>query len=89
MRWLTGDGKSYHDPLRMPNQPEAGGRPNLFFVDFYEDLASSPARYQAHEHTAQVPNEERQDREQAFRSGALPLLLLLADDGIGCRYRGT
>ena len=74
MRWLKGDGKSYHDPLRMPNQPEAGGRPNLFFVNFYEDWAGSLARYKAREHTAQVPNEERQDREHAFRLGALPVL---------------
>ena len=74
MRWRVGDGRSYHDPLRMPNASEAGGRPNPFFREFYQAAAASLRGYRALEHTAQVPNEQRQDREKLFRAGDLPVL---------------
>ena len=74
MRWRVGDGRSYHDPLRMPNAPSEGGRPNPFFREFYQAAAASLRGYRALEHTAQVPNEQREEREQQFRSGDLPVL---------------
>ena len=89
MRWLTGDGKSYHDPLRMPNQPEAGGRPNLFFLDFYEKWATSLARYKAREHTAQVPSEEAGRARARISSGRIACSVLLADHGIRRGHRGA
>lgn len=62
---------SYHDPLRMPNLPEnQPKRVNQFFMDFYQEHAAHLERIQhlrAAEHTAQVPNERREEREQAFR----------------------
>jgi len=75
MRWCAGDGKrAFHDPIRVPNESEAGGRPNEFFVDFYRSVADSLVGLKAHEHTAQVPYEQREDREKQFRSGELPIL---------------
>jgi very-short-patch-repair endonuclease len=72
--WVAGDGKPFHDPIRLPRQSEGGGRPNQFFRDFYERVASSAVSVRAHEHTAQVPYDVRIQREDDFRSGILPIL---------------
>jgi ATP-dependent helicase YprA (DUF1998 family) len=75
MRWYAGTGeRAFHDPIRVPNKPQEGGRPNAFFVEFYKDVAGSLAGLEAHEHTAQVPYDEREKREKQFRSGELPIL---------------
>ncbi|MBN1430613.1 MAG: DEAD/DEAH box helicase [Anaerolineae bacterium] len=75
MRWLASDGtQTFHDPIRVPREPEEGGRPNPFFVHFYQEVARSLQGLEAHEHTAQVPYETREEREEQFRSGALPIL---------------
>jgi ATP-dependent helicase YprA (DUF1998 family) len=75
MRWYAGIGeRAFHDPIRVPNQSQKGGRPNTFFVDFYKSIAQSLVGLEAHEHTAQVPYEEREKREQQFRNGELPIL---------------
>jgi ATP-dependent helicase YprA (DUF1998 family)/very-short-patch-repair endonuclease len=75
MLWKAGDGHhAFHDPIRVPNEPEGGGRPNPFFVKFYREMAKSLAGLEAHEHTAQVPYEERLKREDRFRHGTLPIL---------------
>ncbi|PJF39140.1 MAG: DEAD/DEAH box helicase, partial [Phototrophicales bacterium] len=75
MRWLAGTGnRAFHDPIRVPNESEDGGRPNPFFVKFYQDIASSLVGLEAREHTAQVPYDKREEREQRFRKGELPIL---------------
>jgi ATP-dependent helicase YprA (DUF1998 family)/very-short-patch-repair endonuclease len=75
MRWHASDGtRAYHDPIRVPRPPAAGGRTNRFFVEFYRSIASGLQGLEAREHTAQVPNEERQKREDRFRSAELPVL---------------
>lgn len=75
MRWYAGTGeRAFHDPIRVPNESREGGRPNAFFVEFYRDVAGSLAGLEAHEHTAQVPYDEREKREQQFRKGELPIL---------------
>lgn len=75
MRWYAGDGlHTFHDPIRVPNPPEDGGKPNPFFVDFYREVADSLVGLEAKEHTAQVPYQKREEREQRFRSGELPIL---------------
>lgn len=75
MRWYAGEGKrAFHDPIRVTNESQEGGRPNAFFVEFYRNVAQSLVGLEAHEHTAQVPYEEREKREQQFRAGALPIL---------------
>lgn len=73
--WVAGDGaKPFHDLIRMPTLSEAGGRTNRFFVEFYKDIAKEGKGLEAHEHTAQVDNETRQQREDAFKEGKLPIL---------------
>lgn len=75
MRWYAGTGeRAFHDPIRVPNESQEGGRPNAFFVDFYRSVAGSLVGLEAHEHTAQVPYLEREEREKKFRNGELPIL---------------
>ncbi len=75
MRWCPGNGeRGFHDPIRVPNEPESGTRPNRFFADFYRSVAESLIGLEAREHTAQVPNEDRIKREVEFREGRLPIL---------------
>ncbi|MDO9530028.1 MAG: DEAD/DEAH box helicase [Syntrophales bacterium] len=75
MHWIAGDGtKPFHDVLRVHTESKEGGRPNPFFVSFYKDIAAEGKGIEAREHTAQVPGELRQEREDAFREGRLPIL---------------
>jgi len=75
MRWVAGNGTSVvHDPIRVPRPPVEGGHPNTFFLDFYRTAAADGQGLEAREHTAQVPYEAREDREQRFREGRLPIL---------------
>lgn len=75
MLWLAGDGKAaYHDPIRVPQQSSEGSRTNAFFVEFYRTIAGEIQGLEAREHTAQVPADERIDRENRFREGRLPVL---------------
>lgn len=75
LRWVAGDGtRTFHDPIRVPSMPASGGRTNPFFVDFYRSVAASLTAMEAREHTAQVPYDRRQDREDRFRAGRLPVL---------------
>lgn len=73
--WVCGDGtKAFHDPIRVPNEPETGSRTNPFFVEFYKSIATEARGIEAREHTAQVPYEFRIEREEKFREGTLPIL---------------
>ena len=75
LTWKAGDGtEGLHDPIRMPNQSEEGTRVNPFFVHFYREVAARIGEIRAHEHTAQVPSGIRQERENDFRLGNLPIL---------------
>lgn len=75
LRWLAGEGTTVvHDPIRVPNPPQGGGRPNRFFLDFYRNVAADGQGLEAREHTAQVPYAARLDREDRFREATLPLL---------------
>lgn len=73
--WMEGEGtKPFRDPIRVPGESEVGGRTNPFFVNFYRSLASELAGFEAREHTAQVPYEDRLIREDRFRKAELPIL---------------
>jgi len=75
IRWKAGDGtRPFHDPLRIPTESDAGGRTNPFFISFYQKIAYEGKGIQAKEHTAQVPYDLREEREDAFREGRLPIL---------------
>lgn len=73
--WKWGDGTDpYVDPLRTPNISSEGKSVNAFFVDFYKQIAGTLAGIEAREHTAQVNYELREQREEQFRNGKLPIL---------------
>ncbi len=75
MRWHAGDGlAAFHDPIRVPKAPPEGLHTNPYFVNFYREVAADGVGIRAKEHTAQVGSDERQDREEAFREGRLPIL---------------
>ncbi|MBI3273374.1 MAG: DEAD/DEAH box helicase [Planctomycetes bacterium] len=75
MAWVAGDGtQPFHDPIRTPSRSSTGGRTNRFFVEFYRAIAAEARGLEAREHTAQVPNYIRQDREDRFRDARLPVL---------------
>ena len=73
--WKVGDTKQpFHDPIRVPQSSRLGQRANPFFVEYYQAVAATLQGYEAREHTAQVPNNERQEREERFRNADLPVL---------------
>jgi ATP-dependent helicase YprA (DUF1998 family) len=78
IRWIAGDGTPpAPDPVRITRAPDpraARLETNQFFRDFYTTVALALRGIEAREHTAQVPSEVRQEREQRFRAGALPIL---------------
>ncbi|MBN2002851.1 MAG: DEAD/DEAH box helicase [Anaerolineae bacterium] len=73
--WRADDGtRPSHDPIRSPRPSTQGGRSNSFFTDLYRQAAGALQGFEAREHTAQVPYEERLEREERFRKASLPLL---------------
>ena len=75
IQWHVGDGiEAFVDPLRNPRASSAGHGSNAFFVEFYKDMSAQINDVHAFEHTAQVPAKEREEREQLFRAGSLPVL---------------
>lgn len=75
IRWTLGDGtQGAEDPLRRQYDSEAVAKVNPFFRDLYRSAGLGLAGLYAREHTAQVPPEVREDREELFREGSLPLL---------------
>ena len=73
--WLPGTGScGFHDPVRVPQTPEDGLRTNPFFTKFYRGETDDLKNLEAREHTAQVPSDVRERREEKFRSADLPIL---------------
>ncbi len=73
--WMLGDGlHAAEDPLAKTLDSETTGRVNPFFLNLYNGVGATLSGMMAKEHTAQVPSFERELREDAFRSGSLPLL---------------
>lgn len=73
--WRAADGtRAFHDPIRVPQASDIGARTNPFFVDLYKGIADGGQGIEAREHTAQVKAEEREVREDNFRTGRLPVL---------------
>jgi len=75
LRWLPGDGEIRPiDRTRLLDAGEIPPEVNRYFVDCYRTFADLKCVLEAREHTAQVAPEDRQAREDRFRSGDLPLL---------------
>ncbi|MCC6457080.1 MAG: DEAD/DEAH box helicase [Caldilineaceae bacterium] len=73
--WKAGDtSEPFHDPIRVPQPSRLGHRVNPFFAEYYRSIAATLQGYEAREHTAQVPSERRQEREERFRNADLPVL---------------
>lgn len=73
--WRAGAGEgSVADPLRKTIKTETKGRVNAFFRDLYRDEAAELRGLHAREHTAQVGPADREQREEEFRRGELPML---------------
>jgi hypothetical protein len=74
-RCRLGDGRSgVEDRIRKRVAAEKGPRVNPFFQRLYTAHAANLAGLQAREHTAQVVNELRAEREERFRAGDLQVL---------------
>jgi superfamily II DNA/RNA helicase/very-short-patch-repair endonuclease len=73
--WTEGDGsQAFHDPIRVPQKSLNGLATNKFFKDLYSRFDTRLLDVAAREHTAQVKDQEREEREKDFRSARLPIL---------------
>ena len=74
--WRPGTGtRGFHDPVRVPRKPEGGLRTNPFFTEFYRGEIADLKNLEAREHTAQVPGDVREQREEAFELVRLELAI--------------
>ncbi len=75
LRWKPGDGTIRPlDRTRLLNAGEIPPEVNRYFVECYRSFVDLKCVLEAREHTAQVASEDREDREERFRTGDLPLL---------------
>jgi serine/threonine protein kinase len=73
--WRAGNGeRGVIDPLARTYSSGEGPRVNPFFRDLYRTAGAELAGLYAREHTAQASREDREEREDLFRKGDLPLL---------------
>lgn len=72
IEWWAGEGQHRAPDLMRGNNTE--GRVNPYFRRFYAETAGGLAGLEAHEHTAQVAPEVRQERERRFSTADLPVL---------------
>jgi len=75
LRWLPAEGEVRPvDRTRLLDAGEIPPEVNRYFVECYQHFVDLKCVLEAREHTAQVTSEDREDREERFRSGDLPLL---------------
>lgn len=75
LRWLPSDGEIRPiDRTRLMAAGEVPPEVNRYFVECYRRFVDLKSTLEAREHTAQVTSEDREEREDRFRSGDLPLL---------------
>lgn len=77
LQWRVGTGAVSRDPVRtrrMNLSYEPAPTPNKFFARFYTETAAGLVGTEGREHTGQVKQQDREDREQRFRKGELAAL---------------
>ena len=75
MIWRAGDGShGADDPLTRSFSGAEQPRANPYWVGMYRNVAGELAGLSAREHTAQVPPDVREKREEDFRTAELKLL---------------
>ena len=75
LRWTAGDGEMRPvDRTRLLEVGEIPAQSNAYFLECYRNFVDLECLLEAREHTAQVASEDREEREERFRDGALPLL---------------
>jgi hypothetical protein len=77
LRWLAGNGTVIRDPIRtrrMNLEYDPGARANPFFARLYRETAHLLGGISGGEHTGQVGQQQREEREKAFRAGTLKAL---------------
>jgi superfamily II DNA/RNA helicase len=68
--WQNGDGETIsHDKVRTRTYKELSLSPNKYFQNIYQTDFSSMKQLIGMEHTGQLNNEARQDREDKFKKG--------------------
>lgn len=67
--WKIGDGKSVRrDPVKQRSYGDFETRPNLFFRELYETNFGELKTFLGADHTGQLNNQDRLDREERFRA---------------------
>ncbi len=75
LRWLPADGVIRPiDRTRLLQAGEIPPEVNRYFVECYRRFVDLKCVLEAREHTAQVDSKDREEREDRFRTGDLPLL---------------
>jgi len=75
LRWLPGSGEVRPiDRTRLLEMGEMPPEVNRYFLECYRRFVDLKCVLEAREHTAQVASEDREEREDRFRTGDLPLL---------------
>ncbi|NJP07392.1 MAG: DEAD/DEAH box helicase [Chloroflexaceae bacterium] len=78
--WCKGDGQlPPSDPIRSrrmerPDERQTSAQPNHFFRHLYQNPPANLPQIEGHEHTGQSKQSDREQREQEFRQGTLPVL---------------
>ena len=75
IEWNLGDFETVKvDKVRIRTQNEIKLKPNQYFQTYYRQLTDELKSIRAAEHTGQIRNEDRKQRELAFREGTLSTL---------------
>lgn len=73
--WKLGDGKITPDKVRLSTYKELNIKPNKFFKEIYQrDFKNYQKQIVGAEHTGQLSNQDRIDREGKFREGSISSL---------------
>ena len=69
IQWKLGDGKSVKpDPIKQRSYKEQTPKPNTFFSEVYTRDFANSKRLTAEDHTGQLGNDARIEREERFRA---------------------